>query len=153
MKFNIIIAAAFTLATTSGLAGIAAAKDLKDAAKPAADYKRVIDLLESDKTNIGQLLHYPSGPLKISSLIVTMKPGEKTGRHMHPVPTYGYVMEGEVTLTYETGGKTLTKVYKAGDAFMEAIHTWHNGKATGDGPTRILATFLGADGVPNVIRP
>ncbi|AXS42346.1 cupin domain-containing protein [Breoghania sp. L-A4] len=137
-----------------GFAVPVAAKDAKDTAGTAgAEYKRVIDLLEGDKTNIGQLLHYPSGPLKMSSLIVTMKPGEATGRHMHPVPTYGYIMEGEVTLTYETGGTEITKVYKAGDAFMEAIHTWHNGKATGDVPTRILAIFMGVDGVPNVIRP
>lgn len=116
----------------------------------AADYKRVIDALETRTTNIGQPIHYPSGPLKISSLVVTMKPGEETGRHMHPVPTYGYLLQGEVTITYEGHG---TKVYKAGDAFMEAMHTWHNGRATGDGETRILALFFGVDGVPNVIRP
>ncbi len=117
---------------------------------PPADYQRVIELLNGNQTNIGQPLTYPAGALKITSLVVTMQPGEETGRHMHPVPTYGYILEGEVTITYE-GAKT--KHYKAGEAFMEAVHTWHNGRATGDVPTRILAIFMGVDDTPNVIRP
>jgi hypothetical protein len=34
---------------------------------------------------------------------------------------------------------------------MEAIAVAHNGRNTGSGPARILAVFVGADGVPNTV--
>ena len=37
------------------------------------------------------------------------------------------------------------------DTFMEAIGVAHNGRNTGSGPARILAVFMGADGVPNTV--
>jgi len=139
------IAALALLVLTGCIAAPAAAEE----GKPA-DYPRVVDLLQTDSTVLGQPLPQPGGPMQVTSMIVTMEPGEETGRHRHPVPTYGYILEGEVTIAYEGHGE---KVYKAGDAFMEAVHVWHNGRATGAGPTRILAVFVGADGIPNVIRP
>jgi len=39
------------------------------------------------------------------------------------------------------------RVYRAGDAFMEAIRLSHNGRNTGAGPMRILAVFMGAEGI------
>jgi hypothetical protein len=38
-------------------------------------------------------------------------------------------------------------VYRAGDALMEAIAVAHNGRNTGSGPVRILAVFIGAEGL------
>jgi hypothetical protein len=34
---------------------------------------------------------------------------------------------------------------------MEAIAVGHNGRNTGSGPARILAVFMGADGVSNTV--
>jgi quercetin dioxygenase-like cupin family protein len=59
---------------------------------------------------------------------------------------YGYILEGEVTVTYAGNGM---HVYRQGDAIIEAIDTPHNGRNTGNGPARILAVFMGANGVPN----
>lgn len=115
----------------------------------AADYKRVEPLVDAGETVIGEAVRYPEGaPARIESLIVTMEPGEATGWHKHGVPTYGYILEGELTVDYGAHG---TRVYKAGTAFLEAIDGWHDGRNTGTGPARVLVVFMGAEGVSNVI--
>ena len=75
-----------------------------------------------------------------------MQPGEETGWHRHDVPMFGYILEGEVTVDYGAKG---TRIYKKGDALMEAIDWEHNGRNSGSGPARILAVFMGAEGVPD----
>lgn len=115
----------------------------------ALDYKRVLPLLDSDKTVLGQPLSYPAdGSARIQSVIVTMLPGEETGPHTHPYPTYGYILEGELTVSYPQG---VRKVYKKGEAVLEAVNTIHDGKNTGTVPLRILVVFMGLEGQPNTI--
>jgi len=120
--------------------------------KAIAEGQPVIEtLLETQTTNFGQPLEYPAGnAAKITAMIVTLAPGEETGRHRHAVPLYGQVLSGQVTIDYGDYG---TKTYTAGEAFMEALDTWHNGHNSGDETLRILAIFMGAEGVPNVERP
>jgi len=124
---------------------------LSPLAAQAADYTKVEKLLDTQTTNIGQQIHYPAGgPAKVTSLIVTLMPGEKTGRHKHPVPLYAYMLSGELSIDY---GEDRVRTYKAGDAFIEAQDTWHDGTNPGTEPTRILAVFVGMVGVDNVVRP
>ncbi len=85
----------------------------------------------------------------VTAVIVEMQPGEETGWHAHDVPMFGYILEGEVTVNYGTHG---TRVYRAGDAVMEAIDLAHDGRNTSEGVTRILAVFMGAEGVPNTVK-
>jgi quercetin dioxygenase-like cupin family protein len=107
----------------------------------------VTSLLSTGQTVLSQPIAYPTqSPAKIVSAIVTMLPGEETGWHQHDVPMFGYVLEGEVTVTYAGKG---THVYRQGDALMEAIDIPHNGRNTGNIRARILAVFMGADGVPD----
>ena len=104
-------------------------------------------LLDASKTVLGQPLVYPTdGTAKVQSVIVTMQPGEQTGPHKHPHPTYGYMLEGELTVEYANGE---TRTYRKGDALLEAIDIYHNGKNTGAGPARILVVFMGVDGQLN----
>lgn len=113
----------------------------------ARDYPPVEPLLKDGKTILGQTLTYPTdGPAQIQSVIVTMQPGEETGLHTHPYPTFGYMLEGELTVSYPGGVK---KTYKQGDAVMEAVNTLHNGKNTGTVPVRILVVFMGVGGQAN----
>ena len=107
----------------------------------------VTSLLSTGQTILSQPIAYPTqSPAKIVSAIVTMLPGEETGWHQHDVPMFGYILEGEVTVTYAGKG---THVYRQGDALMEAVDIPHNGRNTGKIPARILAVFMGADGVPD----
>jgi len=106
-------------------------------------------LLETSETVIGQPLTYPGdGLAKITAVIVTLAPGEKTKVHKHPVPLFGYVISGELEVEYEGKG---TKRFAAGEGFMEAIDWWHKGKNTGDVPARVLAVYMGSEKLPNVI--
>ena len=120
----------------------------------AADQPVVETLLETQTTNLGQPIEYPVGnAAKITAMIVTLARGEETGRHRHSVPLYGQVLSGQVTIDYGDYGDYGSKTYKAGEAFMEAVGTWHNGHNSGGEILRILAIFMGAEGVPNVERP
>lgn len=113
----------------------------------AKDYPPVKPLLKSGKTILGQTLAYPTdGPAQIQSVIVTMQPGDETGLHTHPHPTFGHILEGELTVSYPAG---VTKTYKQGQAVMEAVDTPHNGKNTGTVPVRILVVFMGVEGQAN----
>jgi len=106
-------------------------------------------LLETGETVIGQPLKYPGdGESKITALIVTVAPGEKTQVHKHPVPLFCYVISGEIEIEYDGKG---TKRFAAGDAFMEAIDWWHKGKNIGIVPTRLLIVYMGSEKLPNVI--
>jgi quercetin dioxygenase-like cupin family protein len=117
----------------------------------AEEGPRIETLLETHTTNLGQPIEYPAqDAARITAVIVTLAPGEETGRHRHPVPLYGQVLAGQVTIDYGAHG---SKTYKAGEAFMEAMNTWHSGRNSGDEALRILAVFLGAEGVANVVRP
>ena len=107
----------------------------------------VLSLVATTQSIIGQPIVYPTeAPAKVTAAIVTMQPGEATGWHRHDVPMFGYILEGEVTVDYGAKG---TRVYKKGDALVEAIDWEHNGRNTGSGPARILAVFMGAEGVPD----
>lgn len=103
-------------------------------------------LLHTDKTVIGQPFTYPEGDADILAAIVTMQPGQSTGWHKHDAPLFAYMLEGELTVDYGPDGM---RTYQAGDAFVEAFGTDHNGTNTGDGIVRILAVFAGAKGTAN----
>ncbi|MEO1092210.1 MAG: cupin domain-containing protein [Pseudomonadota bacterium] len=102
--------------------------------------------LETSTTVIGQPIVYPSGTPEVTVAIVTIEPGASTGWHRHEVPVIGYVLEGELTVDYGPDG---TRLYRPGDALAEALGTEHDGTNTGDVPTRLLAVYLGAEGVAN----
>jgi quercetin dioxygenase-like cupin family protein len=106
-------------------------------------------LLSSSETVLGQQIVYPTGSdAQITAAIVTMQPGAETGLHRHEAPLFGYLIQGELTVTYETG---FVKVLRPGDSLLEAFQTRHNGRNTSKGVVRILVVFAGAEGVPNTV--
>ncbi len=58
------------------------------------------------------------------------------------------ILEGELTVDYGDKG---VHVYRAGDALLEAIAVAHDGRNTGTVPMRILAVFMGAEGLPTSV--
>jgi quercetin dioxygenase-like cupin family protein len=134
---TVVVAA---LAGACGLVvGFAAAK----VAYPPLDV-----LLQTGKTIIGQQIEYPAGTPQVTAAIVTLQPGQETGWHRHDAPLFAYILDGELTVDYGADGK---HVYHAGDAFLEAFRTEHNGKTTSAEPSRVLAVFMGAEGVKNTV--
>lgn len=114
------------------------------------DYDKVEHLFATETSIVGEPLRYPGGGrAKVSALIVTMAPGEKTGWHKHGVPLFAYILSGSVTVDYGAAGK---RTYGPGASFMEAMDHWHEGINGGNAPVRILAVFMGGEGQANVIR-
>jgi quercetin dioxygenase-like cupin family protein len=135
-------------ATLLALLASAVASSARPPSQP--EYKRVEKLYEGNRSIIGETIRYPQGdPVDIRSLIVTLQPGETTGWHKHGVPTYGYNLEGGLTVDYGEKGK---RVYRTGEAFMEAMDWSHNGSNEGALPARVLVVFIGAKDHDPVIR-
>jgi quercetin dioxygenase-like cupin family protein len=104
-----------------------------------------VPLVASGETIVGERIVYPTGaPAKVTAAVVLLAPGEETGWHTHGMPVLGYVLEGELEVDYGAKGKRL---YRAGDAMLEAITVAHNGRNVGRGPMRVLAVFMGAEGI------
>ncbi|MEL7048055.1 MAG: cupin domain-containing protein [Pseudomonadota bacterium] len=107
-------------------------------------------LLITSKTVLDQPIRYPEdGQAKVTAVIVTMPPGSGTGWHLHQVPLFGYMLEGELTVTYKGHGQ---KVYRKGDSLMEAMNIAHDGQNLSDKPVRILAVFMGGEGAKNTVK-
>ena len=103
-------------------------------------------LLSSSQTVIGQAIAYPQGVPKVTAAIISLEPGRETGMHLHRAPLFAYILSGELTVDYGADG---LRVFKEGNAFLEALNSDHNGRNTGSAVTRILAVYMGAEGVAN----
>jgi quercetin dioxygenase-like cupin family protein len=56
-------------------------------------------VLSTGKTVTDEPIVYPTGaPAKITAVEITLEPGQQTGWHQHPVPLFGYILEGELTV-------------------------------------------------------
>jgi len=104
--------------------------------------------LSTTKTWDGAPIHYPSGTAKVTGAIHTIPPGVETGWHLHPVPCFALVLEGELVVELKDGR---TKKLKAGDTLAEVIGTLHNGKNTGKVPLKIAIFYIGNTELKNTI--
>ena len=77
---------------------------------PTPDYNfdvRVTPLLRTSTNFAGQQIEYPHAhPAEVSILTVTIPPGKQTGWHTHPVPLFGYVLSGEITVEIQGHANT-----------------------------------------------
>lgn len=129
--------------TLPAVALLAVALALLSPSVGAADgspYPAVQELLETTRTVAGESIAYPASPASIRAIIVSLPPGERAARHNHHgTPLFVYVLQGEVEVAYEGIG---TRTYRTGEAFMEAMEPFHQAKAVGSVPVRLLAVFL-----------
>jgi len=116
----------------------------------AQDGVEVTTLLKSAVTTAGQkALYLSTDKPEVTSLIVELAPGAETGWHRHPVPTYAYILEGDLAVDVEGSG---VHMFRAGQAFLEVVNTRHNGKNSGTVPVKILVFFGGEEGSPNTLH-
>lgn len=120
------------------------------ASAAAAEITSTSLLTQAAADVLGQVLTYPSASqAQVSSSIITIPVGMETGLHQHDAPMFAYVLEGELTVSYDGG---VTNTYSAGEAIMEAVGTPHNGTNTGTVPVKVLVVNIGADGVANTVK-
>jgi quercetin dioxygenase-like cupin family protein len=118
-----------------------------------ADYNSGVTskiLMKSSLTGNGQKITYPqTDKAEVTAMIVDLDPGAETGWHKHPVPVYGYVISGKISVELEDG-KELS--FTAGEAIIEVVNTMHNGRNKGNEAVKLAVFYLGAEAIPNVIR-
>lgn len=84
----------------------------------------------------GEALRFPDrAPARIATFVITLAPGAATGWHRHGTPLFAYLLAGELAVEYEGVGR---RVYRQGDALLEAMAVAHNGTNIGPGPVRTL---------------
>ena len=67
--------------------------------------------------------------------------------HCHTIPLAAYVLTGSVKVIKTSGEE---KLFKAGDAFIEVMKSWHKGIFTED--TELLVFYAGEKGVPLSVK-
>lgn len=110
----------------------------------AAEY-----LLKSQTSWDGGNIEYPSGQAEISSFILRLEEGGAPKFHCHPVPTFGYVLLGEVEIETKEGKKT---ILRQGESAIEVMRTVHRGRAIGS-PAEIVVFYAGSTTMPNTVFP
>jgi quercetin dioxygenase-like cupin family protein len=100
-------------------------------------------VLKAQSSWDGKPVEYPSGKAEITGLVVELVPGAQTGWHFHPVPSFAYILEGELEIERQNGGVNRVK---AGEAVAEVVDTWHNGRNVGTGPARLVVFYAGVVG-------
>jgi len=105
-------------------------------------------LLETTTTWSGEDIIYPDGVAKITVLKIEIEPGSDTGWHHHPVPSFAYIIQGELEITLEDGKKITAR---AGEAIAEVTNRIHNGKNIGDEILKLVVFYTGIEGSPLTI--
>ena len=135
--------------TSTSVAAQAAQSTKSSQADGAENIKTLPDLTT---TTAGEPLLYLSTPDPvISSYILTVPPGGVTRWMTHPVPAYLYILQGDLTVQFADGRKEQT--FHEGQVLLQPRAAWHRGRNDGETPLRFLAVFLGAKGVPTILRP
>ncbi len=100
-------------------------------------------VLKTEASWDGKPIEYPSGKAEITGMIIEISPGGETGWHLHPVPSFGMVLEGELEVLLKNGA---VKRLKSGEAMAEVINTLHNGRNIGSVPVKLVVFYAGSVG-------
>ena len=104
---------------------------------------KVISLLKTTSGWDGKQIVYPEGQAEMTALLVEIAPGESTGWHQHPVPSFGFLLEGTLEITLMDGR---IKRMEQGEALSEVTDTMHIGRAVSKTPVKIVVFYAGAIG-------
>mgnify|MGYP000853840890 FL=1 len=104
---------------------------------------KVSTVLKTETSWDGKPIEYPSGKAEITGMVIEIAVGGETGWHLHPVPSFGMVLEGELEVQLKNGA---VKRLKSGEALAEVISTLHNGRNVGSVPVKLVVFYAGAVG-------
>lgn len=97
-----------------------------------------------------------NGQMQTTVLTYKIAPGEKTPLHIHPVNGSGFILSGELTMYATTdphgsfADPALVKevTLKKGQAWGEAVNTWHYGENKSDKEVTFIVMFSGTENTP-----
>lgn len=104
---------------------------------------KVTPLLKTSSSWDGQQITYPEGQGEVTALVIELAANSETGWHEHPVPSFAYILEGNLEITRRDGS---VKVLKPGDALAEVVNTYHNGRALNGEPVKLVVFYTGTVG-------
>ena len=110
---------------------------------------KVTPLLKTATSWDGQTIQYPAGTAEVSALNVEIAPGAETGWHLHPVPSFAYVLQGTLEVTLKDGRM---KHLEAGEALAEVANVWHNGRNVGSTPVKLVVFYTSANGAAVTVK-
>jgi len=108
-----------------------------------SDAVSVSTILKTQTTWDGAPIVYPKGQAEVTGMLVEIAVGAQTGWHLHPVPSFAVVVEGELEVHLKNG---MVKKLKAGDGLAEVVNTLHNGHNVGTVPVKLFVFYTGAAG-------
>lgn len=104
---------------------------------------KVTLLLKTTSDWDGKQIVYPQGQAELTALLVEIAPGESTGWHQHPVPSFAFLLEGTLEIALKDGR---VKRMQPGEALSEVTDTMHIGRALSKTPVKIVVFYAGAIG-------
>lgn len=124
------------------LAAVVGFQSAAYAIEPSAAIK-VTTLLKAQTSWDGKPIVYPKGTPEVTGMVIDIAPGAETGWHLHPVNSFGVLLEGELEVTLKDGAK---RRVKQGEALAEVANTLHNGRNVGTVPVKIVVFYAGEVG-------
>lgn len=109
---------------------------------------KVTKLIETNASWEKTKIIYPNGDTKITALLVEMEPQSKMQMHYHEVPSFGYILEGKITVQSESGD---IRTFSKGDVVIEMINKKHSGMNPGDTITKFIVFHLGTENLKNTV--
>jgi len=104
---------------------------------------KAFTVLKAGNSWDGKPIEYPAGQPEITVMVVEIAPGAETGWHLHPVPSFGMVLQGELEVRLRNGS---VKRLKSGEALAEVVNTLHNGRNVGATPAKLVVFYAGSVG-------
>lgn len=103
----------------------------------------VSTVLKAEASWEGKPIEYPSGKAEVTGMVIELVPGGETGWHLHAVPSFAVVLDGELEVRLKSGA---VKRLKSGEALAEVVNTLHNGRNVGSEPVKLVVFYVGSAG-------
>ena len=134
-------------AVTTALILTACATAPKEAGGPAAPVSTPI--LTTTETMSDQPIAWPRGETEFAASRTEIPGDGRIPVHKHLWPRFVYVEKGWIELVNHDAG--ITRAYGPGDVVVEPVGQWHEGRAMGGDPVRLIVYDLVPPGKSNVV--
>ena len=115
----------------------------------ASEAVKATPVLKTQTSWDGKEIVYPEGEAEMTGVVIEMAPGGETGWHLHPVPSVGYVLEGELEVHFKKGD---VKHLATGESAAEAVNVLHNGRNVGEVPVKLVIFYVGSTDIKLTVR-
>ena len=107
-------------------------------------------LLKSVETNImGEKFSFPDSNATITTAIRVLSSGESTGLHIHEAIPVVYMIDGEITISNDSGNN---KIVKKGESFIGSTNNVHEATATSSNDAVAYVVFIGSKDLQNTVN-